>query len=234
MLRAALRGQLPAERVLPAIDELERLARDETWLLVLGGPPLSIEGPLLFTHFGISGPATLDASRHVLRARLEGRPVRLEARLLPGMDPPGTDRRLQETIRARPAASLAGLLGGLLPASLASLALARAGLAPALPGGRLARPDRLRLAHLLAAWPLPVQGSRGWSFAETTAGGVPLSEIHAATLESRRCPGLHLAGEILDVDGRLGGFNFQWAWSSGYVAARGLALGLRPGSDRPA
>ena len=87
----------------------------------------------------------------------------------------------------------------------------------------LAREDRRRLAHALTAWTLPVAGSRGFNYAEATAGGVSLDEIDPATMESRVCPGLYLAGEVLDVDGRLGGFNFQWAWASGYVAGRGVA-----------
>jgi predicted flavoprotein YhiN len=71
-------------------------------------------------------------------------------------------------------------------------------------------------------WPLPVTGCRGYNYAEATAGGVALDEINPATMESRPCPGLYLVGEMLDVDGRIGGFNFQWAWSSGYVAARAI------------
>ena len=86
---------------------------------------------------------------------------------------------------------------------------------------------RRRLVRALLAWPLPVRDSRGYGFAEVTAGGVPLTEIDPATMESRKCPGLHLVGEILDVDGRLGGFNFQWAWSTGWVAARGLSAGFK-------
>ena len=70
--------------------------------------------------------------------------------------------------------------------------------------------------------PLPVTGSRGFQVAEVTAGGVSLDEVDAATMASRRCEGLYLVGEILDVDGRLGGFNFQWAWSSAWVAGRGV------------
>jgi predicted flavoprotein YhiN len=88
--------------------------------------------------------------------------------------------------------------------------------------GRLAREQRRRVVRALTEWPLDVVDSRGWSFAEATSGGIPLDEVDAATLESRRCPGLHFAGEILDVDGRLGGFNFQWAWASAFVLARGL------------
>jgi predicted flavoprotein YhiN len=78
----------------------------------------------------------------------------------------------------------------------------------------------------LVARVLPVVDSRGYAFAEATAGGVPLAEVDARTMESRRVPGLFLVGEMLDVDGRIGGFNFQWAWSSAWVAAGGLARGL--------
>jgi hypothetical protein len=79
------------------------------------------------------------------------------------------------------------------------------------------------LVRRLVETPLDVHDSRGYSFAEVTAGGVPLGEIDPANMESRVCPGLYLVGEILDVDGRLGGFNFQWAWSSAWVAAQGIA-----------
>ena len=70
---------------------------------------------------------------------------------------------------------------------------------------------------------LPVTGDRGFNHAEVTAGGVPLSELRLETMESRVCPGLHLCGEICDVDGRIGGYNFQWAWASGFVAGSAAA-----------
>ena len=70
---------------------------------------------------------------------------------------------------------------------------------------------------------IPVTGTRGWNNAEATAGGVPLSEVHLDTMESRVTPGLYLCGEMLDVDGRIGGYNFQWAWASGYVAGSAAA-----------
>ena len=79
------------------------------------------------------------------------------------------------------------------------------------------------LARAVTEWPLPVSGSTGYERAEVTAGGVDLGSVDPATMESRVCPGLYLVGELLDVDGRLGGFNFQWAWSSGAVAGRALA-----------
>jgi predicted flavoprotein YhiN len=82
------------------------------------------------------------------------------------------------------------------------------------------------LARALVERPLQVRDSRGYNYAEVTAGGVPLDEIDPATMQSRLCPGLFLVGEILDVDGRLGGFNFQWAWSSAWVAAHAIAKQL--------
>ncbi len=93
---------------------------------------------------------------------------------------------------------------------------------PVAPAHTLTREKRRALITLATQCPLPVTGDRGWLFAEVTAGGVPLSEVHLETMESRICPGLHLCGEVLDVDGRIGGFNFQWAWASGYAAGRGV------------
>jgi predicted flavoprotein YhiN len=93
----------------------------------------------------------------------------------------------------------------------------------------LTREDRRRLAHAILAATLDVENSRGYAYAEVTAGGVPLDEIDTATMESRRQPRLYFTGEILDVDGRLGGFNFQWAWSSGWVAGHALARALEAG-----
>ena len=95
----------------------------------------------------------------------------------------------------------------------------------------LTRADRRRLVHGLVEWTLPIADTRGYNYAEATAGGVELTEIDPSTMESRVCSGLYLVGEVLDVDGRIGGFNFQWAWSSAQVAARALAkilgFGLR-------
>ena len=83
---------------------------------------------------------------------------------------------------------------------------------------QLTREQRKALARAACALPLSVEGDRGFTYAEVTMGGVPLSEVKLDTMESRVCPGLHLAGEILDVDGRIGGFNFQWAWATGFLA----------------
>jgi predicted flavoprotein YhiN len=85
------------------------------------------------------------------------------------------------------------------------------------------REARKRFLELLTSFPLEVTGALGYRKAEVTAGGVPLTEIDPRRMASRLVPGLYFAGEILDVDGRLGGYNFQWAWSSGRVAGRAAA-----------
>ena len=79
------------------------------------------------------------------------------------------------------------------------------------------------LVGVLTALVLPVTQHRGWNYAEVTAGGVPLNEIDFRTMRSRKVSGLYLAGEVLDCDGRIGGFNFQWAWATGFLAGRAAA-----------
>ena len=87
----------------------------------------------------------------------------------------------------------------------------------------LPRQERQRLVSCLESTPLPVEGTEGYGVAEVTAGGVPLEEVRPRTLESRVAPGLFFAGEMLDVDGRIGGYNFLWAWVSGRRAGEGAA-----------
>jgi predicted Rossmann fold flavoprotein len=185
-------------------------------------PPHRIRGELLWTHFGVSGPAALDASRHWHRAVVEGRAVVVELSFTPGERFESIDAQLQAGAAARPRAALGTVLAGWIPASVAARLLETLALDGGVTLAHLPRDDRRRLAHALTEWRLPVTGSRGFNYAEATAGGVPLDEIDPATMESKVCPGLYVAGEILDVDGRLGGFNFQWAWASGAVAGRGL------------
>jgi hypothetical protein len=127
---------------------------------------------------------------------------------------------------ARPKASVLTTLSGSLPASVAAAIVGRLNIDPARPLSQLTRAERRVLVGALVEWPLPVTGCRGYNYAEATAGGVALDEIDPATMQSRVCPGLYVVGEMLDVDGRIGGFNFQWAWSTAFVAGR--ALGLQP------
>ncbi len=183
---------------------------------------LRVRGALLWTHFGISGPVVLDASRHWLRARLEGREVHVSLNFLPGEDASSTDRVLLAIAAARPTARLHTALAGMLPARVAETILRDLKVDRSLPMAHLPKNSRRELARSLVAWPLEVIDSQSYVRAEVTAGGVPLNEVDSGSLASRKCPGLHLVGEILDVDGRIGGFNFQWAWSTAWAAASAI------------
>jgi len=94
-------------------------------------------------------------------------------------------------------------------------------------GPGLSRPERVRLVSALKALALPIRGTLGFEKAEVTSGGIALNEVDARTLESRIVPGLHFAGEILDLDGLIGGYNFQAAWSTGWLGGETAATQAR-------
>ncbi len=186
-------------------------------------------GQMLWTHFGVSGPVVLDASRFCLGALAAGQPFALRMALVED-DFAGVEKWLIDAGQGR--ASLLNVLGQRLPQRLAQALCAHLKLPGATPGAapgagaQLPREARRGLAHALTELELPVLRDRGWNHAEVTAGGIPLSELDHRTMQSRCCAGLYLVGEILDVDGRIGGFNFQWAWSTAHRAALALVRDL--------
>ena len=166
---------------------------------------------LLLTHRGVSGPSILQISNYWQ----PGDALHLD--LLPGMDAHETLRAQQA---ARPAAELRTVLGDLLPRRLAGR------LCDAVLGSKPMRqydvPSLRELAAKLQHWPLVASGTEGYRTAEVTLGGVDTHELSSSTMESRLVPGLHFVGEVVDVTGWLGGYNFQWAWASGHAA--GMAV----------
>ncbi len=209
------------------------------WLTKLSGLALEVElavvsgsgkvlkrqaGAMLLTHFGLSGPAAMDISRHWIAAHGSDPGTQLRVNLLPGRTFERIDAHLRELTQTRGKAGLVGVMGEDLPKRLAEAVVVHgAGIDPATPMAQLGKPDRRAMAHALTGLVLPVVRDRGYLFAEVTAGGVPLSELDLSTLASRVCPGLYFCGEVLDVDGRIGGYNFQWAWCSGRLA--GMSVG---------
>jgi predicted flavoprotein YhiN len=168
-------------------------------------------GSMLFTHFGLSGPAVLDVSRSFIAAQ----PATLVVNFLPGETFESVESAVLAEARRNPHATFASMLRRRLPDRLV------AQLAGDTPLKRLSKDDRRRAIRGVVECRLPVIRDRGFDYAEVTAGGVPLSEIDVNTMESRLCKGLYLCGEILDVDGKIGGYNFQWAWASGMLAGIG-------------
>jgi predicted Rossmann fold flavoprotein len=209
--------------------DLSGIAQDvELTIAPEGDKPTRMSGALLWTHFGISGPVVLDASRHWTRARLEGESCTITANLLPGDDLASAEDKVLDLVARQPRTILRNAMGSWLPARVADAVLAELHIDGRVPLAHLGKDIRRRLLQRLLAWPLPVLDSRGYNHAEVTAGGIPLDEIDPATMQSRRCPGLYLVGEILDVDGRIGGFNFQWSWAGGHVAGRAIARSRGP------
>jgi predicted Rossmann fold flavoprotein len=203
----------------PALVPL--IVEDGHWIRTLSGTSVDAElrvksesgkivarerGSMLFTHFGISGPAVLDVSR----SWIANQPASLSANFLPGetfesLDAAFTRENALTFLRRR------------LPDRLA---------AQLAPPGKLTKEQRRRVVHDVVDCAIPVVRDRGFEYAEVTAGGVPLSEVNVATMESRICKDLYLCGEILDVDGKIGGYNFQWAWASGRLAGISAAQSL--------
>ncbi|HET6463166.1 MAG TPA: NAD(P)/FAD-dependent oxidoreductase [Candidatus Krumholzibacteria bacterium] len=181
---------------------------------------VSFTDSTLLTHFGLSGPSVLDISRYYLYAVHEDPLTVLSINFLPGTTLEELDRSLQNLGGAQ----VGTFLRARLPERLAHALCEHARVSPQ--SHQLTREARRALSHAVTQLSLRV-ASRGYNFAEVTAGGVPLSELKLETMESRVCEGLYLCGEICDVDGRIGGYNFQWAWSSGYVA--GISAARPPG-----
>ncbi|MGP1346693.1 MAG: NAD(P)/FAD-dependent oxidoreductase [Phycisphaerales bacterium] len=184
---------------------------------------------LLCTHFGISGPAALDISRHYLDAAHHDPGATLIINWLPEHTRDAIDKALLALGHTTINRFLRDTHN--LPERLARALADHAGIDPATPAHALTREQRKRLAATLTEMPLPVTGDRGYTHAEVTAGGVPLDELDLATMESRRTPALHIVGELCDVDGRIGGFNFQWAWASGFIAGTAIAHALASAPD---
>jgi predicted Rossmann fold flavoprotein len=201
------------------LRSLSGLAAPATLTVRAGGRRVAeFTGPTLCTHFGLSGPAVLDVSRHWNDARHDDPSAALVASWLPGTGVDALDAALRD-----PARTPGRYLAERMPERLARALCEHSGDAWGVPGHRLTREARQAVVRATVELALPITGDRGHTEAEATAGGVPLAELRLETLESRVSPGLYLCGELCDVDGRIGGFNFQWAWASGFVAGTAAA-----------
>lgn len=182
---------------------------------------LARRGSLLFAHFGLTGPAPLDVSRAV-----SGHPapaqLSLEMDLLPGEPEPRFDEFVRVETAAAGKKQLAGVLAEKLPRRVCDHLLVLAGLPADRRAAALSKPDRQKLVAAAKRLRVPLAGTLGFEKAEVTAGGVSLDEVDSRTMQSKRVPGLYFAGEVLDLDGWIGGYNFQSAWSTGWLAGRQL------------
>lgn len=179
--------------------------------------PAQRRGAMLFAHFGLSGPAVLDLSRAV-----SGHPrpetLAMECDFLPAVAEPSLDEELRRRCGAAGRRQVIHALPPVLPGRLAKALLEQSAVAADQPAAELSKADRRRLVAAIKQTRIPVTGTLGFQKAEVTAGGVALDEVDPRTMQSKLAPGLFLVGELLDLDGPIGGYNFQAAFSTGRLA----------------
>lgn len=190
---------------------------------------ISLFGELLFTHFGLSGPLALTASRKAAQFFYDhpGEQLRAFINLKPALYPDQLAARIERDFAEAPKRHLHNALEELLPKSLIEPFVGLAGMQPDVPVNRLVHRQRARLVELLQAVPVNLSGTRPLNEGIVTQGGVAVKEVLPKTFASRKCAGLYIVGELLDVDGFTGGFNLQAAFSSGYAAGCAAAEQLR-------
>ncbi|MEA4964442.1 MAG: NAD(P)/FAD-dependent oxidoreductase [Oscillospiraceae bacterium] len=175
------------------------------------------QGEIQFAEYGLSGPCIFALSRAVSASAGE---ITAVLDLLPQMEQAALERLLREKAARFPALTLENLLTGVLQNRLGRTVVRFCGLVLDAPLSSLSAAKLHQLAAAVKAFPLPVTGTLGMDQAQVTAGGVCTGEFDPDTLESRLCPALYACGEVLDVDGDCGGYNLQWAWSSGRLAGQ--------------
>ena len=173
-------------------------------------------GEMLFTHFGVSGPVILSASRHIILTIEEG--YKLYIDLKPAMDEKKLDARILRDFEKFANKDLINALDELLPQKLIPVIIQLAEIDPRKKVNSITKEERKRLLGLIKALPLTITGVTGYNEAVVTCGGIETDEIDPSTMESKLVKNLHFAGEVLDVDAYTGGFNLQIAFSTGYTA----------------
>ncbi len=174
-------------------------------------------GNLIFTEWGLNGPAVMDLS-HLVKPGTN-QDLRLELDLLFEHE-----EEFVELLDHRAASTvpLQVILGAVLPPKIPPVILALAGLNPEIRADKLSQKERTAIIILMKGLPFHVSGARGFKYCQVSAGGVPVTEVEPLTMQSRVVPGLFLTGEVLDVVGPCGGFNLQFAFSSGVNAGRSV------------
>lgn len=182
-------------------------------------------GDLLFTHFGLSGPAALRTAHWVSSTRLkgEGAPLRLTIDLLPEESDGAVTERLSAAVRSEPKKALKNVLRSLLPERLVPLLLEVAELPEELTQAHLPKDGLSRLAEVVKGFPVTILGTKSLQEAFVTGGGVSIKEVDPKRLASKLCAGLFFAGEVLDVHAHTGGYNITIAFSTGWVAGTAAA-----------
>jgi predicted Rossmann fold flavoprotein len=203
------------------IKELQGVTMPDIGLKVIDDSKVlsARRGSTLFAHFGLTGPAPLDVSRAISGHATPTKLI-LELDLLPNVKEPAFDDFLRIETVANGKQLLAVVMSEMLPRRVCDQLLLVCDLPLERRAAALSKVDRAKLVQSVKRLRLPVRGTLGYEKAEVTAGGVSLDEVDSRTMQSKKKPGLYLAGEVLDLDGWIGGYNFQNAWSTGWLAGQ--------------
>lgn len=182
-------------------------------------------GDILFANYGVSGPPILQISRKAQELLKAGQEAYLKIRIMDMMSKDELRQRIGRRLQMGANKPLDFCLVGLVNKRLIPVLLIEAGICDyKMPAGDISPQEREAIVDILSDWRFKIRGAKGWTSAQITAGGVSTAEIDSDTMESKLVKGLYFAGEIIDIDGQCGGFNLQWAWSSGFTAGRNAAL----------
>lgn len=209
----------------PAFPKLKGL-RMEAHAALFSGKELLAEdtGEVQFTEYGLSGIPVFQVSRYGVRALEQGKEVCVILNLMPFLKKEEASAFFEERIERGAYKNTSQLLVGLFPKNMTDCLLKRAGI----PGGKEAKgltdKERRSLTEACTSFKVKISAGNGFDRAQVCSGGVDTKEVESKTMESKRVPGLYFAGELLDIDGACGGYNLQWAWTSGYLAGFHSAL----------
>ena len=202
----------PGQLAGTAVEEVRLSAR-------INNKKLTTAGAMIFTDDGIGGPAVLDMSWYLTDLLPAGRtPIGVTLDLAPYVQEAELEAQISERISANPKRKVANVLAEFVPKRLSIVLSRQAGCDDELPAGQLKKDVRKKLAGMLKRLPLSVVRTRPIAEATVTRGGVSVAEVEPKTMDSKLCPGLFFAGEVLDVDGPCGGYNLQACWSTAALA----------------
>ncbi|NMA65011.1 MAG: NAD(P)/FAD-dependent oxidoreductase [Clostridiaceae bacterium] len=188
-------------------------------------PIVKDRGDILFANYGVSGPPVLQVSRKAGEFLNQGKDVYLKITVIDNIPKLELRKIIDRRFETSPEKTVEFSLVGLINKRLIPVMLLEAGIKDLKhPVGSLSEKDRDKIVEILTDWRIKVRGTKGWTSAQATAGGINTNEINPFTMESKKVKGLYFTGEIIDIDGQCGGFNLQWAWSSGFVAGKNAAL----------
>lgn len=180
-------------------------------------------GEIQYTEYGISGIPVFQVSRYAVKAKDRKNTVMAVVDMLPLFSEKELKQDIKERLKREGDKDIVSFFAGLLNKKLVQAVVKNAGMDMNMTAEQVGEKKLFKLIESMKEFVFEITGSRSYEYAQVCQGGVKLSEVEPQTMESKLCPGLYFAGELLDVDGKCGGYNLQWAWSSGYIAGKSAA-----------